>query len=148
MIVCDYCSAIAAVLASSLWALAVCKYGGGRLGYVWWHQTEGRHAESPTVMIPITSHFSLALWTRKGIDAALLVLWPPALRPVVKEMVLRFFIGHQPYCVYCQSTWHHMQPDLPGLPPPYLHTASDQRLEVGQPGNEDSTDIGNTHLTQ
>ena len=35
-------------------------------------------------------------------------------------------------CVYCLSTWrHHMWPNLPGLLPPYLHTASNQRLEVG-----------------
>ena len=35
--------------------------------------------------------------------------------------------------VYLTST--HVT-NLPGLSPPYLHTISDQILEVGQPGNE------------
>ena len=41
-------------------------------------------------------------------------------------------VGHCPLCVYPLSTWCHCTwPDLPGLPPPYLHTASDQILAVG-----------------
>jgi len=46
-------------------------------------------------------------------------------------------VGHRPPCVYLLSTWHNCTwPNLPGLPPPYLHIVSDQILEVGQPGNE------------
>ena len=42
---------------------------------------------------------------------------------------LRFFC---PPCVYHLSTWRNCtQHNLPGLPPPYLYTASDQTLEVG-----------------
>ena len=34
-------------------------------------------------------------------------------------------------CAYPLSTWHnHTQPDIPGLSPPYLHTVSNQILEV------------------
>jgi len=62
----------------------------------------------------------------------LLTLWPPALGPTVQERVLRFFVRHCPPCVYPLTTWsNHMWPNLPGLPPLYLHTASDQILEVG-----------------
>ena len=45
------------------------------------------------------------------------------------ERASRFFVGHRPPCVFllCNRTW----PNLPGLPPPYLHTVSDQILEVG-----------------
>jgi len=40
--------------------------------------------------------------------------------------------GYHPPCVYHLSTWcHRTWPNLPGLPPPYLHTTSDQRQEVG-----------------
>ena len=41
-------------------------------------------------------------------------------------------IGHRPLCVYYLSTWCNCTwPNLPGLPPPYSHTVSDQILEVG-----------------
>ena len=67
-----------------------------------------------------------------GVDTALLMLWPPALGPIVQEMASRFFVRHRPLCVYLPSTWRNRTwPNLPGLPPPYLHTVSDQILEVG-----------------
>jgi len=48
------------------------------------------------------------------------------------ERASRFFVGHHPPCVYLLSTWRNrMWPNLPGLPPPYLHTVSHQILEVG-----------------
>ena len=38
-----------------------------------------------------------------------------------------------PVCLPFVYTWCiHMWPNLPGLPPPYLHTASNQILEVGR----------------
>jgi len=41
-------------------------------------------------------------------------------------------VRHRPPCVYLLSTWrNHTWRNLPGLPPPYLHTVSDQILEVG-----------------
>ena len=60
-------------------------------------------------------------------------LWPPTLGLIVQERALRFFVGHHLLSVYLTST--HVT-NLPGLSPPYLHTISDQILEVGRPGNE------------
>ena len=41
---------------------------------------------------------------------------------------------HRPPCVYPQSTWcNYIWPNLPGLPPLYLHTANDQILEAETP---------------
>jgi len=41
-------------------------------------------------------------------------------------------VGHRPPYVYHLSTWRNgTWSNLPGLPPPYLHTVSDQILEVG-----------------
>jgi len=47
-------------------------------------------------------------------------------------------VGYCPPCIYPLSTSHHgdhMWPNLPGLPPPYLHTARDWRWRWEQPGN-------------
>ena len=58
--------------------------------------------------------------------------FPPALRLIVQEWASRFFVGQRLPCVYPQSNWHnHAWSDLPGLPPPYLYTTSDQILEMG-----------------
>jgi len=62
----------------------------------------------------------------ESIDAALLTLCPPAIGIIVQERGSRLFIGHH----------HHTWPNLPGLPPPYLHTANDPILEVKMPWNE------------
>ena len=66
------------------------------------------------------------------IDAALLTLSPPTLELIVQERALRFFIGHCPrLCVYPLSTWCNITwPNLPGLPPPYLHVIKYWSLEV------------------
>jgi len=64
-----------------------------------------------------------------GIDTALLTLWPPALGPIVQESLRDSSSGTAPrvstFCLPDVTTR-----DVPGLPPPYLHTVSDQILEV------------------
>jgi len=56
---------------------------------------------------------------------------------MVHEMAVRF-LGTTLPCVYPLS-------DLPGLPLQYLHTASDQILEVEQPGNEAKVPLSVIH---
>jgi len=54
-----------------------------------------------------------------------------ATRTVWHEMGITI-VGHRPPCVHHLSTWRNRTwPHLPGLPPLYLHTVSDQVLEVG-----------------
>ena len=72
----------------------------------------------------------LALWWRTVSIPPWKRFWPPNLWWTLRAS--RSFIGHHPPCVYHLSTWcHHTWPNLPGLPPPYLHTASDQILKDG-----------------
>ena len=40
-------------------------------------------------------------------------------------------VTSMPLIIYGWADVQCVSPDLPGLPPPYLHTASDQRLEAG-----------------
>ena len=49
---------------------------------------------------PFHIEWSLASWMMNGVDAALLMLCPLALRVIVQERALRFSIGHCPSCVY------------------------------------------------
>ena len=67
-------------------------------------------------------------WERKIVlfYAVLLLFWPPAVGLIVSR-----FIEHRCPCVYVLPSVYLTWPNLPGLPPPYLHTASNQILEVG-----------------
>ena len=73
--------------------------------------------------VPDHNNSCFVSWHRKQ-WTVLLALWTPWFYYHYKKG----FVWHR----YRLSTWHqHMRPDLPDLLPPYLHTASDQRLEVG-----------------
>ena len=63
---------------------------------------------------------SLALWLANGIDAALLTLWPPAVRLILQERASSFFIGNRPFCVYPLSTWRNRTTKSSRLPPSIL----------------------------
>ena len=55
-------------------------------------------------------------------------LQPQVFGQDITRRTSRFFIGHRPPHVYLTSCMGFF---LPGLPPPFLHTASDQKLEAG-----------------
>ena len=74
------------------------------------------------------------------IDAVFLTLQSQVLGQDITRRTSRFFVGHHPpsRLPLCLPDITHVT--LPGLPLPFLHTASDQKLEPGmaweRPGNE------------
>jgi len=94
---------------------------------------QGVEADSNSSCFVLASPLSLVLQTMDGIDAELWTLWPPSTQMDITRKGFNILRQALPLvCLWHLSTWYHCTwPDLPDLPPPYLHTASDQRLEVG-----------------
>jgi len=120
---------VASFPTSSIWLLALCKYEG-RFGPCAVTCTSGKQKVNTrgggAWLIPLSCQNVPGFVND---ECALLSLWPPALSTRKGFKILRWA---PPPCVYPLSTGHnHTWPNLPGLPPSYLHTESDQILEVG-----------------
>ena len=114
----------------------------GRYGYMQWHQVGRGKTHRGCWLTEILEAFLVLLVQGLGTRAlsisrlhqyCLLFTMPETIQCETGIIT----VGHRPLCVYPLSTWCHCTwPDLPGIPSPYLHTVSNQRLEVEQPGNE------------
>ena len=79
-----------------------------------------------------TLRWSASSLPNRTIDTVFRMLQSQVLGQNITRRTLRFFVGHRPPHIYSHvyltsRTWLF----LPGLPPPFLHTASDQKLEAG-----------------
>ena len=128
-----------AVPTSSIRSLAICKYGGGRpgrFGHVQLYVVmSGRQrvdtwgwqrVSEPFLVLSVQGLEARALSRQSQYHPSFIVpgtIW--------HEMGITT-VGHRPPYIYHLSTWHNrMWPNLSGLPPLYLHTVSDEILEVG-----------------
>jgi len=101
----------------SFWEYGMWKHGPQAVFFCWVHLQINGWTNS-TQTRPKKYRETNTISGANSIDAALLMLWPPALGLIIQERVL---------CPMCLP----LDYLTPGLPLPYFHTVSDRILEVG-----------------